>query len=156
RGEIACRFRANHAAPARHVDRHRSVDVGAGKPRTTPRPRRRRNVRSKTCRQGWLRDRSAGGIVMTISPAKEKLVHCVGLPRQKISYEQARDLLDHPDPEVRRGLAARDNLEPEILFYLANDPDVEVRRAIATNHATPAKASLVLAFDADADVRCDL
>jgi uncharacterized protein (DUF2336 family) len=93
---------------------------------------------------------------MNMSPAKERLVHLLGLSGQKITYEQARDLLDHPDTEVRLELAARSDLEPEILFYLANDPDREVRRTIATNHATPAKASLLLAADADADVRCDL
>ncbi len=75
---------------------------------------------------------------------------------QKITYEQARDLLDHPDATVRRDLAERDDLEPEILFYLASDPDASVRRIIATNQHTPAKASLVLAADADVEVRCDL
>ena len=59
-----------------------------------------------------------------MSAAKNRLVHMLGMPGQKITYEQARDLLDHPDVEVRRGLAERDDLEPEILFYLANDPDV--------------------------------
>lgn len=91
-----------------------------------------------------------------MSPTKDRLVHLLGLPGHKITYEQARDLLDHPDPEVRRSLAARADLEPEILFYLSNDPDVEVRRGIAVNLCTPAKASLVLAADSDADVRCDL
>ena len=91
-----------------------------------------------------------------MSTAKNRIVHLLGLPGQKITYEQARDLLDHPDPDVRRDLADRGDLEPEILFYLASDPDASVRRIIATNQATPAKASLVLAADADADVRCDL
>jgi uncharacterized protein (DUF2336 family) len=92
----------------------------------------------------------------TMSSAKNRIVHLLGLPGQRITYEQARDLLDHPDPDVRRDLAQRGDLEPEILFYLSSDPDPRVRRVTAANEATPAKASLLLASDADADVRCDL
>src|SRR5438132_6256821 len=91
-----------------------------------------------------------------MSTAKTRLVHLLGLPGQRISYEQARDLLDHPDAGVRRELAARGDLEPEILFYLARDPDAEVRRIIASNPQTPDKASVLLAQDMDADVRYDL
>ena len=57
------------------------------------------------------------------TPAKDRLVRLLGLPGQKITYEQARDLLDHPDPAVRAALAARADVEPEILFFLARDPD---------------------------------
>lgn len=91
-----------------------------------------------------------------MTPAKDRLVHMLGITGQKVSYEQARALLDHPDPGVRLTLAGRDDLEPEILYFLARDPDTTVRRTIAANHATPLKASLVLAEDADADVRTDL
>ncbi|MDX2144917.1 MAG: DUF2336 domain-containing protein [Rhodospirillaceae bacterium] len=91
-----------------------------------------------------------------MTPSKARLVHLLGLPGHKITYEQARDLLDHPDVEVRKALAARGDLEPEILFFLARDPDTSVRRLIATNTVTPGKASLVLAADDDADVRSDL
>src|SRR5687767_8563711 len=88
--------------------------------------------------------------------AKDRLMHLLGLPGQKVSYEQARDLLDHPEVEVRRALAERTDLEPEILFFLARDPDTVVRRSIAVNLATPEKAALLLAADDDADVRSDL
>lgn len=91
-----------------------------------------------------------------MSPAKERLVHLLGLPGHKISYEQARDLLDHPDVDVRRALAARNDLEPEILFFLARDADPAVRRSIAINANAPEKASLLLASDQDGDVRADL
>src|SRR5262245_37645181 len=91
-----------------------------------------------------------------MSTAKNRLVHLLGLPGQRITYEQARDLLDHPDPAVRRDLAGREDLEPEILFYLARDPDPGVRRVIATNMRTPDKASVLLAHDSDEDVRTDL
>jgi uncharacterized protein (DUF2336 family) len=91
-----------------------------------------------------------------MTPGKARLIHLLGLPGHKITYEQARDLLDHPDIEVRKALAGRDDLDPEILFFLARDADPAVRRLIAVNGKTPAKASLVLAADADGDVRHDL
>jgi uncharacterized protein (DUF2336 family) len=90
------------------------------------------------------------------APAKDRLIHLLGIPGQRITYEQARDLLDHPEVEVRRALAERGDLEPEILFFLARDSDTVVRRSIAANTATPEKASLLLAADDDADVRSDL
>ena len=90
------------------------------------------------------------------APAKDRLIHLLGLPGHKVTYEQARDLLDHPEVEVRRTLADRTDLEPEILFFMARDPDTIVRRLIATNAMTPDKASLLLAADDDADVRSDL
>ena len=91
-----------------------------------------------------------------MTPAKDRLVHMLGLSGQKVTYEQARDLLDHPDPSVRMTLASRDDLEPEILYFLARDPDITIRRAIAVNQAAPVKASLLLAKDEDGDVRTDL
>lgn len=98
----------------------------------------------------------SSSVPTSAGPAKDRLVRLLGLPGQKVTYEQARDLLDHPEVEVRRALAVRDDLEPEILFFLARDPDAAVRRAIAANAATPDKASLLLAADDDADVRFDL
>ena len=92
----------------------------------------------------------------TATPAKDRLIHLLGIPDHKVNYEQARDLLDHEDSQVRLALALRTDLEPEILFFLARDPDVEVRRAIAANASTPVKASMVLAEDADETVREDL
>jgi uncharacterized protein (DUF2336 family) len=94
--------------------------------------------------------------MMAMTPAKERLVHMLGLSGQKVTYEQARDLLDHPDSAVRLTLASRDDLEPEILYFLARDPDITIRRAIATNAAAPVKASLLLAEDENEDVRADL
>lgn len=75
---------------------------------------------------------------------------------EPLSYEQARDLARHADPEVRRQLAGRSDLRPEILYFLADDPAPEVRRQIACNLATPAQADLHLAADKDALVRGDL
>jgi uncharacterized protein (DUF2336 family) len=90
------------------------------------------------------------------TPAKDRLVRLLGISDHKVSYEQARDLLDHADSGVRLALALRTDLEPEILFFLARDPDVEVRRAIAANTTAPVKASMVLASDNDDEVRHDL
>lgn len=73
-----------------------------------------------------------------------------------ISYAEAKELASHQDPDVRRELAERPDVVPEILYYLAEDPDPRVRRAIIANSATPPLAHLLLATDADEDVRCDL
>jgi uncharacterized protein (DUF2336 family) len=91
-----------------------------------------------------------------MTPTKDRLVHMLGLQGQKVTYEQARALLDHPDAAVRLALAERDDLEPEILYFLARDPDTAVRRAIAGNAVAPIKAALILANDADDNVRTDL
>ncbi len=91
-----------------------------------------------------------------MTPTKDRLVHMLGLPGQKVTYEQARALLDHPDASVRLTLTQRDDLEPEILYFLARDPDTAVRRAIAVNQAAPVKAALILAEDTDSDVRFNL
>jgi uncharacterized protein (DUF2336 family) len=73
-----------------------------------------------------------------------------------LTYEQARELVRHEDPQVRRELAAREDLRPEILYYLAEDPSPEVRREIASNQTTPVQANLLLASDADDGVRSGL
>lgn len=73
-----------------------------------------------------------------------------------LTYEQARNLVSHENPDVRRELAAREDLRPEILYYLAEDPSPEVRREIAANQTTPVQANLLLASDADDGVRSGL
>ena len=88
--------------------------------------------------------------------AKDQLIRLLGRTEHAINYEQARDLLDHPERDVRLTLARRDDLEPEILYFLGRDPDVEVRRAVAVNPNTPEKAHLLLAEDSAGEVRADL
>ena len=39
-----------------------------------------------------------------------------------ISYEDAKQLIAHPDAAVRAGLSLRSDVQPEILYYLAEDP----------------------------------
>ncbi len=70
-----------------------------------------------------------------------------------ISYEEARELARHESVEVRRALASRSDIVPEILYYLAEDPDPMVRLAIADNAAAPARANELLADDEETDIR---
>ncbi len=70
-----------------------------------------------------------------------------------MEYEKAKRLAADPDPDVRRSLAARAGLAPEILFYLAEDKSADVRRAVAENPATPRQADLLLTRDAEISVR---
>jgi uncharacterized protein (DUF2336 family) len=69
------------------------------------------------------------------------------------NYEATRELARHEDPKVRCKVAARKDIKPEILFYLADDPSPEVRAEIARNPATPIQADLLLADDASQSVR---
>ena len=71
-------------------------------------------------------------------------------------YEEAKRLASDQSPKSRLSLAGRGDVQPEILYFLAEDPDVNVRRAVAGNDATPVQAGLVLAGDTDTDVRCHL
>lgn len=87
---------------------------------------------------------------MTVSSEKEK-------PRHRLpSYGKDKDLARDNRPEVRQELATRQDVAPEILYYLAEDDDPAVRRAIATNPATPRQADLLLTADPDDSVRLDL
>ena len=72
------------------------------------------------------------------------------------SYEEQKRLAHHADPHVRRDLAGRSNVRPEILFYLTDDDSPDVRRAIAANAATPGHAHARLVRDGDGDVRTAL
>lgn len=73
-----------------------------------------------------------------------------------LSYEQAKELASHQDALVRAELAGRDDVRPEILYFLAEDTSVEVRRKVAGNVASPAQANLLLAGDGDDAVRAGL
>lgn len=73
-----------------------------------------------------------------------------------MEYERAKALAASPDPMVRLELAQRDDMRPEILYFLAADEAADVRRAIAANAAAPAQAHLLLARDADEEVRLQL
>lgn len=72
---------------------------------------------------------------------------------KRISYEESKRLARDRDPGVRADLAAREDLRPEILYYLAEDASPEVRCRIAANRQTPRQADLVLARDGYEPVR---
>jgi uncharacterized protein (DUF2336 family) len=71
-------------------------------------------------------------------------------------YEEAKRLAARGDVFARRNLAMRDDVRPEILYYLAEDKAPEVRRAIAGNEATPYQADELLLRDRDEAVRAEL
>lgn len=70
-----------------------------------------------------------------------------------LDYEHSKRLARDADPEVRRRLAGRTDIQPEVLYYLAEDDVAEVRREIAGNAATPRQADLLLASDRNTAVR---
>ncbi len=75
---------------------------------------------------------------------------------KKPSYEKARDIAGSDNIEAKRKLAAHEDMEPEILYYLATDKAPEVRREVAENAGTPLQADAILARDPNEDVRCEL
>ena len=82
----------------------------------------------------------------------KKILRALG-KKDAITYEKAKELARHEDSDVRLELAARDDIKPEILYYMAEDEDPMVRRAIAANTATPRHADLILVADDDQEVR---
>jgi len=74
----------------------------------------------------------------------------------KLSYEEARAVLESQEAKLQHELAARADAEPEMLYYLAENGNAETRRAVAANPATPAAADAVLAEDGDPEVRAEL
>ncbi|OHC75382.1 MAG: hypothetical protein A3G18_05415 [Rhodospirillales bacterium RIFCSPLOWO2_12_FULL_58_28] len=76
--------------------------------------------------------------------------------KKTITYAEAKELARHEDHKVRLALAARKDISPEILYFMAEDASAEVRREIAANAATPRHADLLLARDEDSAVRTGL
>lgn len=76
--------------------------------------------------------------------------------RPPIEYEEAKRVARADDTDARRDLASREDIQPEILYYLVDDESADVRREIAANTATPRQADITLTSDVDDDVRCDL
>lgn len=73
-----------------------------------------------------------------------------------ITYDDQKRMARDGSHDERRDLAGRDDVRPEILFYLAGDKDPGVRRQIAQNETTPRHADLMLAQDDDDRVRSDV
>ena len=72
------------------------------------------------------------------------------------SYAESKRLARDGDPRVREGVAVREDVRPEILYFLAEDDSAEVRCRIAANVKTPLQADLILARDKDELVRRQL
>ncbi len=70
-----------------------------------------------------------------------------------LSYDESKRLARDGDLEVRADLAEREDLRPEVLYFLAEDDSAKVRCRIAANVKTPRQADLILARDDDEAVR---
>jgi uncharacterized protein (DUF2336 family) len=77
------------------------------------------------------------------------------LPK-KLSYEDARAVLESHQATLEGELAARADAEPEMLYYLAERGDDAARIAVAANPRTPAVANRFLADDVNPEVRAEL
>ena len=85
----------------------------------------------------------------------KRLLRSKQLP-QKLSYEEARTVLESHKQRLDGELAQRPDAEPEMLYYLAERGAPAVRRKVAANPATPAAANRFLAEDTDPEVRVEL
>ncbi len=72
---------------------------------------------------------------------------------EALGYEETKRLARDGDPKVRARLADREDIRPEILYFLAEDDSPEVRCRIASNRMTPHQADLILARDRNEAVR---
>ncbi len=70
-----------------------------------------------------------------------------------LTYEESKRLAKDKDPQVRAGIARREDVRPEVLYFMAEDDSVDVRERIAANRKTPRQADLLLARDRDEAVR---
>lgn len=75
---------------------------------------------------------------------------------ERLSYEEARAILERHKSALEEELAGRRDVQPEVLYYLAQNGKAAVRRAVAANPAAPAHANSELADDPDVDVRAEL
>jgi uncharacterized protein (DUF2336 family) len=83
----------------------------------------------------------------------DRIKNLFGQSQASLSYDQAKIIASDQNPAVRKELAERQDVKPEILYFLAEDPDPTVRREIAKNEATPRQADAMLVQDIDVEVR---
>lgn len=76
--------------------------------------------------------------------------------KEQLTYDEMQELASHHDAHIRCTLAQRQDLRPEVLYFLAQDSDINVRTYIALNPNTPRQADLLLARDHNESVRCKL
>ncbi len=91
---------------------------------------------------------------MTVEFLK-RLLGRPALPRA-LTYEDARAVLESQQRRAQEELAARSDVEPEMLYYLAEHGSDKARRAVAANPATPPEADRFLVDDVDPEVRGEL
>ena len=60
----------------------------------------------------------------------------------EISYDEAKKLARAKDPRVRQELAEREDIRPEILYFLAEDKRAEVRRGARFRSRSRRRGSL--------------
>jgi uncharacterized protein (DUF2336 family) len=77
------------------------------------------------------------------------------LPRD-LTYEEARAVLESHERRAEEELATRTDVEPEMLYYLAEHGTDAARRSVAANPATPPEANRFLVDDVDPEVRAEL
>ena len=75
---------------------------------------------------------------------------------QQLSYEEAIEALETQSDNLHRELAVREDAEPEMLYYLAQNSPEDIRACVAANPRTPIQADVILARDSDDDVRMEL
>lgn len=79
-----------------------------------------------------------------------------GIPPRRYRYEDARRVLEEQNQTGKLELAANVGVQPEILYYLANDDSPDVRKLVAANPAAPHHADKLLARDVADEVRSEL
>ncbi|NQV99777.1 MAG: DUF2336 domain-containing protein [Rhodospirillales bacterium] len=76
--------------------------------------------------------------------------------RKRPSYADAKRIAASGSVAERKELASHNTLEPELLYYLADDDAPEVRKEIAKNDGAPLQADQILARDPIDEVRTEL
>lgn len=76
--------------------------------------------------------------------------------RKGVKYQEARAILERQDHIAKIALAETRTVQPEVLYYLANDDSADIRRRIVENPATPSQAYPLIAHDADDEIRGEL
>ncbi len=74
-------------------------------------------------------------------------------PDPQLTYHESKRLARDGERAVRARLAGREDVRPEVLYFMAEDDSAEVRGRIAANRSTPRQADLMLARDRDEAVR---
>ena len=97
-----------------------------------------------TSRSGNAGNQASGGLLRTLG----RFLH-----RSGRDYGKAKTRARSPDAYVRRDVALRPDVQPELLYFLARDVSPVVRAAVAAHPKTPRQADLNLALDEVPEIR---